>query len=140
MIKKLGALAAVGALAVALMTGCDSHQGSGQPKPGDSPKAWCPYDSWIDRATWDYAYWQEGSPHDPATVAREMGYGHRLMDLLEQDRQTGKLPSNVSDDALKTWALNLAHVQGGTTTTAAAGLEKGGLFDNYLSQVHAACN
>jgi hypothetical protein len=140
MAKRLGALVATGGLGIVLMTGCGHDTASGLPTPGAQPKEWCFADSWVDRATWDYAYWQEGSPHDDADVVRGMGYGHRLMDLYQQDKRDGKLPADVSDAALKAWALNIAHLQGSRTVTAAAGLATGGLFDQYLAQVHAACN
>lgn len=138
MINKSGALAAVGALTVVLATGCGN--GSGLPTPGDSaPKDWCFASSWVDRASYVYAYWQEKHSHSPDEVKRAMGYGHSLMSQYQQDERSGSLPADLDDDALATWVVHLAHVQGDNSENAAVSLSEGGFIRSYLDQVHDAC-
>lgn len=139
MFKNVWALAAASALAVAVLSGCSS--GNGVPTPGEAkPGDWCNAADWIDRASYDYGYWQEQRAHEPADVERAMGYGHTLRSQLEQDKRDGKLPADVDDKLLTAWMVNLAHVQGQTPITGATTFSDNNVMDSYIDEVHGACN
>jgi hypothetical protein len=140
MIKKFGALAAVGALTAVLVTGCGGDSG-GYPKPGAAdPKEWCFADQWIDRASYDYGYWAAGNIPGPDEARRAMSYGSRLMSQYQQDKQSGDLPADLDDKALTAWVVNLATVQErAPLSTEDAGSGRN-VMDSYIEQVHSACN
>lgn len=142
MYKKLRALAAVGALTAALATGCGSDGGDDAlPKPGSEAAEWCFADSWIDQASYTYGYWsaQQGQIPGPEAAQDAMGYGRRLMDQYQQDKQAGKLPADLSDDELTAWVVNLATVQQQTPVTSNESRADEEVMDSYIDEVHAAC-
>lgn len=139
MTKNVRALAAASALAVAVLTGCGS--GDGVPTPGDAkPGEWCAANTWIDRASYVYGYWQEQRAHDPDAVKAAMNYGHTLRSAYQQDIRDDKLPADIDDKLLTAWVVNLAYVQGQSPIHGATALNDEGLMDNYIDEVHAACN
>ncbi|MFZ3557200.1 hypothetical protein [Streptomyces sp. BH055] len=122
-------------LATALVTGCSSH---GDPEPGKAePGDWCAAEGWLDRATWNYAYWQESRAHSPDNVDRALDYGHQLRSQIEDDKQSGKLPGDIDDALLTGWLINLSYVQGDEDTNGAT--YRNSSIGSYIDKVHSAC-
>ncbi|MET7906172.1 hypothetical protein ABZS86_33820 [Streptomyces sp. NPDC005355] len=136
--KKLGALASAGALVAAIVSACSSETG-GLPKPDSRAKEWCFADGWIDRASYDYAYWAGDNIPGPDEAKKAMSYGSRLTSQYKDDKESGQLPSDLDDKALTAWVVNLATVQEHTPVNAEAGADKD-IMDSYIADVHAACN
>lgn len=140
MIKRLGALATVGALTAVLVTGCGSDKGDSLPEPGKSkPSDWCFADGWIDQASYTYGYWARDQIPGPDAAKEAMGYGHRLMDQYQADEKAGKLPGDLDDKQLTAWVVNLATIQEQVPANTTDMSADNALMDDYIKEVHEAC-
>lgn len=112
MLKRLRALATVGALAASL-AGCGGNAGTDAqpPKPGTTTAtSWCYAKDWLRSATGTYSYLYGQEDQTRATIDKSTSYSGWLMNSWHSAMDEGRLPEGIEPD-LRAWGMTLQAVR-----------------------------